>query len=94
VNFNKLMIPSVLLKLLKIGLEKKRFKLLRSMRWPPQFLDLNPIENRWDYVHNQIWGKNYSNIEDLFDALNKAWKTLEPAYADNLMKFIFICFLE
>ncbi|KAF7685438.1 Transposable element Tcb2 transposase [Cucumispora dikerogammari] len=33
--------------------------------WPPQSLDLNPIENLWAYIKQKLRGKSFSKKTDL-----------------------------
>jgi hypothetical protein len=53
--------------------------------------DLNPIENLWYYVDNQIRAKNYSNINDLFDALNESWRKQCFSYRASCYQYGHYC---
>ena len=44
---------------------------IKAMEWPPQFADLNPIENMWMTVKRSIASKVFRNGDDLFVELEK-----------------------
>lgn len=53
--------------------------------WPSQSPDLNPIENMWEFVDGKIRDKNYSNLNDLFLALQKSWREISEDYINKLI---------
>lgn len=52
------------------------------MEWPA---DLNPIENLWDEVDRRIRHQNYSNGDQLYEAIENAWKSIPQSV---IAKFI------
>lgn len=56
------------------------------MEWPSQSPDLNPIENLWEYLERQIREKNYKNNDELFTALENAWKNIPMTTIHKLME--------
>ena len=62
-------------RLTKTFLQERNLKVLK---WPAGSPDLNPIENMWGLVISEVYsnGKQYFSVQELKDALNKAWKKL------------------
>ena len=58
---------------------------IEVLPWPSQSPDLNPIENLWDYVDNQIRHQTYSNLNELFNALEMAWRNIDITYIQKLI---------
>lgn len=56
------------------------------MNWPSQSPDLNPIENLWHYVDTKIRHKTYSNLNELYSAIETAWKEVENDYILKLIE--------
>ena len=52
---------------------------LKVLKWPAHSPDLNPIENVWGLLAGEVYsnGKQYFSVQELKDALNKAWKKLD-----------------
>ena len=52
---------------------------LKVLRWPAHSRDLNPIENMWGLLAREVYsnGKQYFSVQELKDALNKAWNKLD-----------------
>lgn len=59
---------------------------INVMKWPSQSPDINPIENLWEIVDNKIRFKNYANKDELFLALDREWKTIDPQVVQNLIR--------
>ena len=76
--------PLLTSRLTKTFLQKKNLKVLK---WPAHSPDLNPIENVWGLLAGEIYskGKQYFSVQELKDALNKAWKKLDEK---NLKPFL------
>ena len=49
---------------------------IKVLPWPPQSPDMNPIENLWDYVKEQVAGFQPKNIKDLKAAIIRAWSEI------------------
>ena len=56
------------------------------MTWPSQSPDLNPIENLWEILERQIRTKNYSNRQELFEALAEKWQNMELTIIERLLE--------
>lgn len=54
--------------------------------WPSQSPDLNPIENLWHYVETQLGGRKSKDEAALFEALAKAWSTIDKKYLEKLVE--------
>ena len=63
-------------RLTKTFLQERNLKVLK---WPARSPDLNPIENVWGLLAREVYsnGKQYFRVQELKDALNKAWKKLD-----------------
>ncbi len=50
------------------------------LKWPAQSPDLNPIENIWGIMSKEVYkeGKSYLNCDDLWEAVQIAFKNLDP----------------
>ena len=62
----------------------KQYK-VKTLDWPPNSPDMNPIENLWAYLSRRVFAKGtYKNTEDLFEALQKEWLAIPPDTLANL----------
>jgi len=54
-------------------------KNINRMIWPPQSLDLNPIENLWKYIKDLIskYKHKIRNTEDIRNALRQVWPQID-----------------
>lgn len=59
---------------------------IKVMVWPAQSPDLNPIENLWQIVDQKIRDKNYSNLDELFEALNSVWQNIPQETITRLIE--------
>lgn len=59
---------------------------IKSMEWPPQSPDLNPIENLWAILENKVDTTNVTNKQAYFAALQKAWDDLDQQHLRNLVE--------
>jgi len=61
-------------------------KEVTRMKWPAQSPDLNPIENVWGYLKQQIRKRRTypKNKDDLFAILSKLWDELPQEYLMDL----------
>ena len=64
---------------------------IKLLEWPPQSPDLNPIENLWAYLDENV---NKINVTDkilYYTALQKAWNKIDPEYLKKLSK---VCLID
>lgn len=59
---------------------------IRTLEWPPQSPDLNPIENLWGYLDNKVDKTLVSNKNAYFEALETAWENIDPGYLQTLVE--------
>jgi hypothetical protein len=57
------------------------------MDWPALSPDLNPIENVWGYLVQQVYptGTQYFSKEELKRVILHHWSRLDPAYLEKLV---------
>jgi len=77
-------------------LERKKIPLLE---WPAQSPDLSPIENIWGIMTKKVYsnGKTYENVNELWDAIVKAWFEIPVEVFTKLYESIpkcLVCVLE
>ena len=77
---------------------KQGFKLyeIKTMTWPPQSPDLNPIENLWAFLKHRLYkgsphlylvqGGAERTKKPIFEALLQAWETIEEDYLGKLLE--------
>ncbi|CAK9819099.1 Transposable element Tcb1 transposase [Anthophora quadrimaculata] len=65
--------PKHTARVVKEFLEKEK---LNIMKWPAQSPDLNPIEMLWIDVDHEIKRRKPKNIQDLFEMIEEAWKSI------------------
>ena len=58
------------------------------MHWPPQSLDLNPIENVWKTLGERSKARNPKTTEQLWNALREEWNKITRP---DINKLIFSC---
>lgn len=61
---------------------------MRTMAWPAQSPDLNPIENAWDYLDRAVRAlvPVPRTKDELFAALSSAWDAIPDAYFARLVE--------
>jgi transposase len=52
--------------------------------WPGNSPDLNPIENLWHVMKNEVARKDTSSIQKLKDAILQVWTNFSTSYLENL----------
>ena len=48
--------------------------------WPPYSPDLNPIENVWSWLKNQVNKEMPKNVNALKSCIRKHWRTLDEGF--------------
>lgn len=76
-------VPKHASKIVKQWLEMSKIEV---MLWPSQSPDLNPIGNLWEIVDRQIRNENYTNKDQLFRALERAWSQIDDKIIANLIE--------
>ena len=56
------------------------------MDWPPQSPDLNPIENVWGYVKQELKKYSPKNIQELKGNISKILSEIPSAFFEKLIK--------
>ena len=56
--------------------------------WPPYSPDLNPIENVWSMIAQELNGKNIHTQARLFEEIEKAWERLDQNKIGNAIDSI------
>ena len=59
---------------------------IKLLEWPPQSPDLNPIENLWSILNQQVDKGDVTNKLKLFSALEDAWNKIDDHYLQNLVE--------
>ena len=58
---------------------------VKTLEWPGNSPDLNPIKNLWTYMKDKLAEKQPSNAEALRMAIKEVWsKEIKPEYIVNL----------
>lgn len=60
-------------------------KHIRTLDWPAQSPDLNPIENIWDHIDREIHDKTINNLNELWEAVLGAWNRISEEYLEVLI---------
>ena len=74
-------------------LENWKFNVLE---WPPMSPDLSPIENIWGVMSQKVYegGKTYNNVNDLWDAIVKAWHDIPQHVFSKLYEGMPSCLIQ
>lgn len=59
---------------------------IKVLEWPPQSPDLNPIENLWSILDQNVDKGDVTNRDSLFQSLVKAWTNINPQHIKNLVE--------
>ena len=60
-------------------------KRIKTMSWPPQSPDMNPIENLWHYLKTKIAQRNPKNIRELGEITIEEWKRIPKDMCQRLV---------
>ena len=71
----------------KTTLEFLEVNEIELLEWPPYSPDLNPIENLWGILTQDVYraGRQYSSVTNLKDAIIKAWENLDQELLQRLI---------
>ena len=69
---------------------------IEILPWPARNPDLNPIENVWGWLSNEIYkeGNQYNTVNDLKNAILGAWDKLNEDYLAKLISSMKNCIFE
>lgn len=56
--------------------------------WPPYSPDLNPIENAWAWLKQQLYAKQYASLDEMWQAAQTIWASMPLSMCQNLMNSI------
>ncbi|EFP00390.1 hypothetical protein CRE_01407 [Caenorhabditis remanei] len=61
-------------------------KKIKTLDWPANSPDLNPIENVWGLLARAVYrhGKQFQTVSDLKDTILDEWNKLQPSYLQSL----------
>lgn len=57
---------------------------VQVLPWPAQSPDLSPIENLWSLVSRKLRGKVFSNSDQLWEAVQREWNSVDEATLASL----------
>jgi len=63
-------------------------KEIKTMSWPPQSPDMNPIENLWHHLKTRIEQRSPRNIRILKEIIVEEWKSISPEICKKLVDSI------
>ena len=55
-----------------------------TLEWPGNSPDLNPIENAWNVIKNELGKSRPSRIDELRETLKRLWVNMDRSYFVNL----------
>jgi hypothetical protein len=56
--------------------------------WPPYSPDLNPIENAWAWLKQQVYAQQYASLDAMWQAAQTIWASMPLSMCQNLMNSI------
>jgi transposase len=59
---------------------------ISCLDWPAQSPDLNPIENVWHCIKQQLRDDNIRNLDELWTKIKEKWDALSPEYCRKLIE--------
>ena len=70
----------------KVSKELLREKNVDILKWPGNSPDLNPIENLWHVMKNEVADQHPTSMESLKTAIKIVWtQKISPEYCSNLI---------
>ena len=69
---------------------------ITTMEWPPMSLDLNPIENIWSMMKDEVYKTKvvYKNTTELWEAIVAAWHAIPIEAFQTLYESIPRCLVK
>ena len=69
-------------------LVKKQFQenKVNVLDWPSQSPDLNPIENLWAILKQNIGNREFKNKDQLWHCVQESWYKISPETCQNLIE--------
>ncbi len=52
--------------------------------WPPNTLDLNPIQNVWSILKLKLCKSKYKSLDQFISSIKREWQSFSRQYAENL----------
>ena len=59
---------------------------VRTLPWPPQSPDMNPIENLWSLIKNELRGKKFPNKKALWNAVQDVWYNIPTSKVQRIIE--------
>lgn len=59
---------------------------IETLKWPSQSPDINPIENVWSVIKNNLRGKQIHTLKQLSYQIKRIWRSLPVQYAEKLVQ--------
>jgi hypothetical protein len=56
--------------------------------WPPYSPDLNPIENAWAWLKQQLYAQQYASLDEMWQAAQTIWASMPLSMCQNLIDSI------
>jgi len=60
-------------------------KNIHVLQWPAQSPDLNPIENLWSHLKQEIRKAQVTGMDELVEKMQECWKSISPDYCERLV---------
>ena len=64
----------------------KKNKVKEILDWPPNSLDLNPIENVWGIIKRELQKENISKRSILINRIKEIYENIPYKYIENIVE--------